>query len=159
MKIMDGFFDKIFHCLTAISFGLVSACTLVQIVARYTPGFSAPWTDELTRLFFMYTNMFGSPMAIKYAEYAVIDVVTGRIQGTPSRILHILIHALIAVFCGTGAKQALVLFQTGTRTVSASLRISMTVFYLVPVGIFVLTLVYCVAGMIQELLTIGRGKK
>lgn len=88
----------------------------------------------------------------------MIDVVTGRIQGTPSRILHILIHALIAVFCGTGAKQALVLFQTGTRTVSASLRISMTVFYLVPIGIFVLTLVYCVADMIRELF-IGRGKK
>ena len=50
------------------------------------------------------------------------------------------------------------MFQTGTRTVSASLRISMTVFYLVPVGIFVLTLVYCVADMIRELF-IGRGKK
>lgn len=159
MKIVDKLFDKIFHCLTAISFGLVSICTLVQVVARYTPGFSAPWTDELTRLFFMYTVMFGSPMAIKYAEYAVIDVITGRIHGLPGRLLHIVIHALIAVFCGVGARQAMVLFRTGSRAVSTSLRISMTVFYIVPVGIFVLTLIYCVVKIVQEMISIGKGEK
>ena len=46
MKKIDMFFDKIFHYLTAISFGLVSICTLIQVIARYTPSFSAPWTDE-----------------------------------------------------------------------------------------------------------------
>lgn len=159
MKKIDMFFDKIFHYLTAISFGLVSICTLIQVIARYTPSFSAPWTDEMTRLFFMYTIMFGSPMAIKYAEYAVIDVITSRIHGGSSSLLHILIHGLIALFCFVGVKQALVLYKTGFRTISASLQISMSIFYAVPVGIFSLTAIYCVVKILQEIMNLGKGEK
>ena len=49
MKKITDILDKIFHYLTALSFGLVSICVLVQVITRYTPGISAPWTDEMTR--------------------------------------------------------------------------------------------------------------
>ena len=107
----------------------------------------------------MYTIMFGSPMAIKYAEYAVIDVITSRIHGVSSSLLHILIHGLIALFCFVGVKQALVLYKTGFRTVSASLQISMSIFYAVPVGIFSLTAIYCVVKILQEIMNLGKGEK
>lgn len=159
MKKIDMFFDRVFHCLTALAFGAVSFCTLVQIITRYTPGISAPWTDELSRLFFMYTVMLGAPMAIKYAEYAVIDVVTSRIHGVLSNLLHIVIHGLIVVFCVVGFKQGLLLLKLGLKTVSSALQISMVYFYMVPVGIFLLTLIYCVIKIIGELVKIGKGEK
>ena len=90
MKKITDMLDKIFHYLTALSFGLVSICVLVQVITRYTPGISAPWTDEMTRLFFMYTIMFGAPMAIKYSEYAVIDIVTNNMHGPFRHIINIL---------------------------------------------------------------------
>lgn len=159
MKKIDMLFDKIFHYLTAISFGAVSVCALVQVVTRYTPGISAPWTDEMTRLFFMYTIMFGAPMAIKYSEYAVIDVITSNIHGIPSHALQIVIHLLIAGFCVVGTKQALLLYKTGLRTVSASLQLPMNIFYAAPVGIFMLTAIYCIVKAVQEGIKIGKGEK
>lgn len=159
MNKIDMLFDKIFHCLTAVSFGAVSVCALVQVVTRYTPGISAPWTDEMTRLFFMYTVMFGAPMAIKYSEYAVIDVITANIHGFLHHALQIVIHLLIAVFCIVGTKQALLLYKTGLRTVSASLQLPMNIFYAAPVGIFLLTAVYCVIRAVQEIIKIGKGEK
>ena len=42
MKKITDILDKIFHYLTALSFGLVSICVLVQVITRYTPGISAP---------------------------------------------------------------------------------------------------------------------
>ena len=53
MKKFTEIIDWCFHVLSAVCFGLVSFCVLVQVTTRYTPGISAPWTDELTRLFFM----------------------------------------------------------------------------------------------------------
>ena len=136
MKKITDILDKIFHYLTALSFGLVSICVLVQVITRYTPGISAPWTDEMTRLFFMYTIMFGAPMAISILDYILICIV-GVV----------------------GTRQAFIFWKTGLRTVSTSLRINMGVFYLVPVGIFALTSIYCAAGIISEIVTMGKGEE
>ena len=159
MKKITDILDKIFHYLTALSFGLVSICVLVQVITRYTPGISAPWTDEMTRLFFMYTIMFGAPMAIKYSEYAVIDIVTNNMHGPFRHIINILDYVFICVVGVAGTKQAHIFWKTGLRTVSTSLRINMGIFYLVPVGIFALTSVYCVAGIIREILEMGKGEE
>ena len=159
MKKITDILDKIFHYLTALSFGLVSICVLVQVITRYTPGISAPWTDEMTRLFFMYTIMFGAPMAIKYKEYAVIDIVTNSIHGKPRHIISILDYILICIVGVVGTRQGFIFWKTGLRTVSTSLRINMGVFYLVPVGIFALTSIYCAAGIISEIVTMGKGEE
>ena len=159
MKKITDILDKIFHYLTALSFGLVSICVLVQVITRYTPGISAPWTDEMTRLFFMYTIMFGAPMAIKYSEYAVIDIVTNNMHGPFRHIINILDYVFICVVGVAGTKQAHIFWKTGLRTVSTSLRINMGIFYLVPVGIFALTSVYCVSGIIREILEMGKGEE
>lgn len=159
MKKITDILDKIFHYLTAISFALVSICVLVQVITRYTPGISAPWTDEMTRLFFMYTIMFGSPMAIKYGEYAVIDIVTGNIHGKAGHIISILDYILICIVGVAGTRQASIFWKTGLRTVSTSLRINMGIFYLVPVGIFLLTSIYCIAGIVGETLSLGKEGK
>lgn len=158
MKKITNIFDKIFHYLTAISFGLVSICVLVQVITRYTPGISAPWTDEMTRLFFMYTVMFGAPMAIKYNEYAVIDIVTNNMHGKLRNIISILDYIFISIVGVVGTRQAFIFWKTGLRTVSTSLRINMGIFYLVPVGIFALTSIYCISGIIMEIVSMGKGE-
>lgn len=159
MKKITDILDKLFHYLTAFSFGLVSICVLVQVVTRYTPGISAPWTDEMTRLFFMYTIMFGSPMAIKYGEYAVIDIVTNSIHGRFRSVISILDYIFICIVGVVGTRQASIFWKTGLRTVSTSLRINMSIFYLVPVGVFALTSIYCVSGIIKEILDLGKGEE
>ena len=84
----------------------------------------------------MYTIMFGAPMAIKYSEYAVIDIVTNNMHGPFRHIINILDYVFICVVGVAGTKQAHIFWKTGLRTVSTSLRINMGIFYLVPVGIF-----------------------
>lgn len=111
----------------------------------------------MTRLFFMYTIMFGAPMAIKYNEYAVIDIVTNNMRGKLKHIISILDYIFISIVGVVGTRQAFIFWKTGLRTVSTSLRINMGIFYLVPVGIFALTSIYCMAGIISEVLAMGKG--
>ena len=42
-KVLDVL-DRLFHYLAAIGFGCVTVCVLVQILARYIPGVTAPCT-------------------------------------------------------------------------------------------------------------------
>lgn len=104
-KVLDVL-DRLFHYLAAIGFGCVTVCVLVQILARYIPGVTAPWTDEMTRLFFQYTIMIACPMAIKYHEYASIDVIAAQTHGTGRHILNLVSDAAILIVCLFGIPQA-----------------------------------------------------
>lgn len=159
MKKFTEIIDRCFHVLPAVCFGLVSFCVLVQVITRYTPGISAPWTDELTRLFFMYTVMLGAPMAIKYREYAEIDIVTANLKGKTAHIVNILVNLCIMVFSAVAAKQAFTLFKNGFRSVSSSLQLGMWIFYFVPVGIFALTCLYAFGKIGSEIKMMGEGEK
>ena len=137
-KVLDVL-DRLFHYLAAIGFGCVTVCVLVQILARYIPGVTAPWTDEMTRLFFQYTIMIACPMAIKYHEYASIDVIAAKTHGTGRHIL--------------------TYFRVGTKSLSTSLQINLGIFYVVPLVIFILTAVYVVLDAINEVNLIRKGDK
>lgn len=108
-KVLDVL-DRLFHYLAAIGFGCVTVCVLVQILARYIPGVTAPWTDEMTRLFFQYTIMIACPMAIKYHEYASIDVIAAQTHGTGRHILNLVSDAAILIVCLFGIPQGTDLF-------------------------------------------------
>ena len=159
MKKIINCFDKIFHLLTAGSFFLVSLCVLIQIITRYTPGISAPWTDEMTRFFFLYTIMFGAPIAIKHKEYASIDILTTSLKPKIQRILNIFNALIINVVAFFGTLQALILFKTGLKTVSVSLRIPMWTFYVVPIGIFAFIFIYTIAEIVTEFLYVNDVEK
>ncbi|MEM5767212.1 MAG: TRAP transporter small permease [Bacillota bacterium] len=158
MKKIAKALDKTFSYLTAASFVLVGVCVLIQIVTRYTPGISAPWTDETTRLLFMYTMMAGAPMAIKYREYAVIDMLLSNLNGKVRHAMLIFEHLVISAVGVVGAWQAYIFFTKGLKTLSTSLQINMGFFYVVPVGIFALTTLYSLALMVEEAMAMGKGE-
>lgn len=147
-KVLDVL-DRLFHYLAAIGFGCVTVCVLVQILARYIPGVTAPWTDEMTRLFFQYTIMIACPMAIKYHEYASIDVIAAQTHGTGRHILNLVSDAAILIVCLFGIPQARTYFRVGTKSLSTSLQINLGIFYVVPLVIFMKAIVVNGPGDMQ----------
>lgn len=141
MEKLISVIDKIVRALLAILFGIVSFCVLVQIIARYTPPevLTAPWTDEMTRLFFLYTVMLGAPWAILYHSYASIDVIAGRLKGRTRVLLDIFVDLVIIVVAVVGIPQANLYFGVGQVSKSTSLQINLGLFYVVPLVIFTLT--------------------
>ena len=103
--------------------------------------------------------MLGAPMAIKYREYAEIDVVTANLKGKTAHIVNILVNLCIMVFSAVAAKQAFTLFKNGFRSVSSSLQLGMWIFYFVPVGIFALTCLYAFGKIGSEIKMMGEGEK
>ncbi len=146
--------DQAFLVLSTVFFVITSACVLIQICARYTTAFSASWTDEMTRLFFMYTMMLAAPMAIKCHEYAVIDMIPEKLHGKVSLFFAVVTHIVIILVSGVAAYMSVPLFQASLTNLSTAMRINMGYYYIVPLVLFTLTFIYAVIEVV--LLLTGR---
>lgn len=151
--------DKIIKILLAILFGIISFCVLVQILGRYLPFISAPWTDEVTRLFFLYTVMLSAPWAVIYHQYASIDVITSKFKGVAHNISNIIVDIFIMIITGIGVPQAVLYFKVGTVSKSTSLQINLGIFYIVPLIIFSLTFICCIIEIYMEIRELRTGEE
>ena len=103
--------------------------------------------------------MIACPMAIKYHEYASIDVIAAQTHGTGRHILNLVSDAVILIVCLFGIPQARTYFRVGTKSLSTSLQINLGIFYMVPLVIFILTAIYVVLDAINEVNLIRKGDK
>lgn len=93
---MNKLIERILGILTIISFiGVICAVT-VQIMSRYLP-YTAVWTEEITRYFFIFTICFGAPLGIIRGEYINVDVIISRIPIFIRKYYEIGIYLLILV--------------------------------------------------------------
>ena len=149
--------DKIVRAAASILFGIVSICVLIQIIARYVPAISAPWTDEMTRLFFLYTVMVSAPWAILYHQYASIDIISSRLKGKARIMLDIFVDVVITAITACGIPFAWKYYQVGTFSRSTSLQINLGLFFVVPLVIFCLTVATCLVDIIRNVRKLREG--
>ena len=66
--------NKIFDDLSILIFVLMVVVVIVQVVCRYCFKLSVPWTEELSRLLFIYVGFTGTAIAVRENELIVVDV-------------------------------------------------------------------------------------
>lgn len=79
--------DRIIHLIsriaqwgTGISFAVLIVAVLIQVTARLT-GFSAVWTEELTRYALLFTVAFGAGLAFRTGDLVNVDVICESLPG------------------------------------------------------------------------------
>ncbi len=156
-KVLSGI-EKVFSVLVAIGFVGVGFCVIVQILARYIPGLTANWTDELARLLFFYTLMFGAPIAFAHNEYAFIDVIITKLTGRARHIANAAIYALCSFTAAMIFFNSFKFFKVGKRTLSTVLGVQMTWFYGPVIGIFAFSMVAAGLVVIREIILAAKGE-
>lgn len=71
---MKRFIEKCLKVLTVWSVFLLIASVLLQIFARFFLEQAPPWTEEVSRLFFIFSVAFAAPLALKSNYYIHLDV-------------------------------------------------------------------------------------
>jgi len=97
-KKMSGIIEKIFDTLLFVFFTGMFITVLIQITARFVPGWVVIWTEELTMLFYFYIIGFGAPMAVKYGMYARVDIIFMVVPLRVRLFLEALASVLVIVF-------------------------------------------------------------
>lgn len=115
---------------------------LAQIVARYVIGISMPWSEELSRLLFVWLIM----LAAAHSQHIKVSLVEDWLSGRARRAWQVLLHLIEAATAGFLAIMAYELSEF----------VRYDSFTTLPVSIRYLYLATAVGGALWALAAIGR---
>jgi TRAP-type C4-dicarboxylate transport system permease small subunit len=122
--------EKTLEIATFIAFSGLIIIVLFQIITRFFfPDFSKVWTEEATRLFFVYSVAFAAPLAMKKQEYVNVDILISLFPKKLKKIIEILNQILIIILISILLKGAVGFSQLGLNQLSPTMKIPMSVAY------------------------------
>ena len=89
-KYIDGF--------NGLLLGVMFLITLWQIIARFIPGNTTVWSEEVARFVFVWIVFLGAATLMRDNEHIRISIVTDRLGPVSGRILKIFSATLIIPF-------------------------------------------------------------
>ncbi len=141
--------DKVLTAGALLSFTVMIAVVLLQILARYALPFRVHWTEEAARFSFLYTVAFASGLAMKNKAFVNVDLLPISLRGTARVILELFIDAVTLGFLTVLFLHARRFVAIGARQTSSSLRIPMNNMFFITIVIAVGMAFFVVARMIQ----------
>ncbi len=97
---MEKHITRLLRYGTLLSTYALILSVLLQIFARFFLEKAPPWTEEASRLFFIYAIAFASGLAMKSNAYVQLDVMYTRLPTRQQALLDVLIPLLICILFG-----------------------------------------------------------
>lgn len=125
MKSLDNILDKVLSLLSVLLYGGMTIVVLIQIAARYADNLTVSWTEEMTRLLFVFIIALGSGLSLKYGAYADVDILYERFPRPLQKVSYILNYVFILIFNVVAIVSGLNFIEVGKRALSPAMRIPM----------------------------------
>lgn len=127
---------RIFRYGTLISCYLLIGSVLLQIYARFFMENTPSWTEEASRLFFIYTIAFASGLAVKSDYYVYLDIFFEKLPSRVSKWVLLAVHSITLLMFSIMCLYSLQLIQLGLREKSPSLDMPMAIAF---ISIFIMS--------------------
>jgi len=118
--------ENILKLCTIICFTALILVVTLQISARFLP-ITLSWTEELSRLLFVYSISFSAPLAMKKKDYVNVDLLLNFLPEKFRNIYEGVIYLIITVFLSIVVIKGFEFIQTGQGQTSPVLKISMAI--------------------------------
>jgi TRAP-type C4-dicarboxylate transport system permease small subunit len=128
----------------------IAILVFAQVIARYVLNASLAWSEEATRLLFIYLTFFGFVVAVQTGRNLHVDLLVGRLPAGPRRWMRILVHLVSAAFLAVVAWQGVSLVRQVSEQRTPALQLSKSFFY-VPIPAASALLLYYVGRKIVSL--------
>lgn len=112
---------------TVVSTYLLIGSVLLQIFARFFLSSTPAWTEEASRLFFIYAMSFAAGLAVRGNYYVYLDLIFEKLSLRLQRLLLLFIHLLVAILFGLMSFYAIQFSMLGVPENSPSMKISMAI--------------------------------
>jgi len=94
------FFNKIYDTIGVGIFIAMTFVVLLQILFRFVLHVSIPWTEEMSRLLFIFLGFFGLGIAVREKELIVIEFFLHKLKGRLRTAVDCFISLFTAAFFG-----------------------------------------------------------
>ena len=137
------FFEK--HISIFIFLAMLLVLT-IQIISRHFINFAIPWTEELSRWFYIYIVFVGASEAVSRRDHIAVDIVQNRLSNKFNLVLDTSIHIVFSLVSAFIAYRGYLFAERMDRLTSVTMDIQMSMLYVaVPIG-FALVFIKSVAN-------------
>lgn len=143
--------DKILATGTIVCLACMVLVVLLQVFARLFLPVVPSWTEEASRLFFIYTIGFAAGLAVKEKAYVNVDTFLLMLPERLRKLLEIFLNGLLLVFSTLLIYEAYYLVQAVKGQTSAALLWPMEIFYAGILLIVTFVTVYFLVGFLGSI--------
>ena len=156
------FFNKVFDTCGIIAFIGMVLVVLMQIICRFLLKANVPWTEEMSRVVFIYLCYLGTAIAYREKDFIVIDFLINKINAPVRKYLDIFISLFtFSFFIILLMGSIMMLVMVWPTRLSTVENLSTGVLYIPPIiccfGIVVWTVNNCIQSIVN-VLSNGRRK-
>ena len=151
--------DRAFCVICCALLVLIGGATCLQVFCRHVLQAPLTWTEEFSRLCFIWLNCFGCAMVIRRKQEIKFAILADKILSEKGqKVLRIAIDGVLILFFIWAFGPALTLVEKMNKSLSAALQWPAGVFHLgFAVGSLAIVIAY--AGDILEALGVIRGEE
>lgn len=143
--------DRLLRGLLALLLGVLTASVFLQVLARFVLHYPLPWTEEVTRLAFVYSIFVGATVAVREKAHINVDVFVGLLPRPAARAVALAGSALVAVFLGFVVWQGIAFVEATGVQMTPVLQIPFRYLYVVIPVSGALMLFYLALGVVEDL--------
>lgn len=153
LAILDRALKQVLWLLVA----LLTASVFLQVVSRFVLKYPLPWTEEVSRIAFVYSIFVGATIAVREKTHLNIDAILVVLPKGMARALTILGSLLVGVFLGFVTWEGIVLVRATGVQMTPVMQLPFRHLYLVVPASGALMLFYLILGMVDYLRKTGEG--
>ena len=147
LAILDRTLKHVLWLLVAI----LTASVFLQVLIRFVFKYPLPWTEEVSRIAFVYSIFVGATIAVREKTHLNIDVILILLPKGMARAITVLGSLLIAIFLGFVTWEGIVLVLATGVQMTPVMQIPFRYLYLVVPASGALMLLYLVFGVVEYL--------
>lgn len=126
---LQNYITRLSKFLTTTFFILLILTVLLQVFSRFFLVQAPPWTEELSRFFFIYSISFSCGLCVLENSYISINLIIKKFSNQNQFLIQKFIQYSIIIFMILIQFQSIKFLQVGSLQTSPSLGVNMLWFY------------------------------
>ncbi len=147
LAILDRALKQVLWLLVAI----LTASVFLQVMLRFVFKFPLPWTEEVSRIAFVYSIFIGATIAVREKTHLNIDVILVLLPKGITRAITVLGSLLVGIFLGFMTWEGVLLVRATGVQMTPVMQIPFRYLYLIVPASGALMLLYLVLGVMDYL--------
>lgn len=115
-------FDKLTELIGEILFWGILFLVNMQIIFRFVIRISVPWTEEISRMIFIYLVFMGAAISVRKGEMIIVDTIPNLVKGKSRKALNFVITVFNLLLSAVMLVSSIQMFRISYTTRFSTVR-------------------------------------
>lgn len=143
--------DRLLKYLLTFLVGLLTVSVFLQVLIRFVFKYPLPWTEEVSRIAFVYSIFVGATIAVREKAHLNVDFVLVVLPQGLALAIKLVGTALVGIFLVFMTWQGVVFVRATGVQVTPVMQVPFRYLYLIIPSSGGLMLLYLVLGIVDDL--------